>query len=699
MARVDTLTNFLTDVADSIRSKTGKSETIACEDFDTEIESISSYEPYRLPSQYQEVEYIGITDGNGYIDTEFIPTYYSKAVVRGLMTSGTFLLGEDTSWANKGFGILARYSYFSNKWSSVSMSLNVLYDFTVSKDGYYWGTSLKDSFSGASTFTAEYSLYVFANHRNGSPDEYGKGRIYSLDLYEDGVLRKQFIPCYEKSTNTIGLYDLVGEKFHSSQGSGTWIKGEDHDVPKENLQTKSVTITENTTTTIEPDEGYDGLESVNVTTNIPASTPTLQTKSVTLTENITTNVTPDTGYDGLSSVSVTANVSAQPTLQSKNITITNNTTTNVSADNGYDGLREVSIVTNIPTSGGIIEPEKGYVITEWNENGYPTKMKINGMTSLPQNVLRPANASSSFLSYLKELILPNSLTYIDQYALTGLVRLTDLIIPNNAIVYEYGLYQVSGIENLIIPANTKIWVYTFYGCGNLKTVSLRDDITEINAYSFNGCGNLELTSLPSSLTTIGGGNLRNGAGSMRGYTFANCQKLALTSLPSTLTSIMGDNNFLNCKLLALTELPNRLTSLGTSTFSGCTSLALTTLPDNLTSIGNSAFYNCTSLVKISMNNVTNIFGSGATNGAFRNCTGLKKLWIGSAITSAGLGRYSFIGCTSLETMYINLPRATVEAFTNYQYTFMNDTSKTGIIICNDDSNFIDKETFDALIIE
>lgn len=41
MARIDTLTNFLTDVADSIRSKTGKSETIACEDFDTEIESIS----------------------------------------------------------------------------------------------------------------------------------------------------------------------------------------------------------------------------------------------------------------------------------------------------------------------------------------------------------------------------------------------------------------------------------------------------------------------------------------------------------------------------------------------------------------------------------------------------------------------------------------------------------------------------------
>lgn len=41
MARTNNLTNFLTDVADSIREKTGKSDPIPCEDFDTEIESIS----------------------------------------------------------------------------------------------------------------------------------------------------------------------------------------------------------------------------------------------------------------------------------------------------------------------------------------------------------------------------------------------------------------------------------------------------------------------------------------------------------------------------------------------------------------------------------------------------------------------------------------------------------------------------------
>lgn len=41
MARTDNLTNFLTDVADSIREKKGTTESIKASDFDTEIESIS----------------------------------------------------------------------------------------------------------------------------------------------------------------------------------------------------------------------------------------------------------------------------------------------------------------------------------------------------------------------------------------------------------------------------------------------------------------------------------------------------------------------------------------------------------------------------------------------------------------------------------------------------------------------------------
>lgn len=226
---------------------------------------------------------------------------------------------------------------------------------------------------------------------------------------------------------------------------------------------------------------------------------------------------------------------------------------------------------------------------------------------------------------------------------------------------------------------TKVYQY-------LTKVSLNEGLTNTGDYVFDGCSNLSSVIFPTTLEILGVG------------VFSGCTNLALTSLPNTIKRLYN-YSFNNCTKLALTSLPSGLIQISNGVFSNCSNLALTTIPDGVTQLLNSVFAGCTKLKKMSMNNVTTINGSSTSNGAFQNCTGLKQVWIGSAITNNSFYRYSFNGCSNLEKMYINLPRATVESFTNYQYAFMNDTSKTGIIVCNDDEGFISKAEFDALVIE
>lgn len=55
---------------------------------------------------------------------------------------------------------------------------------------------------------------------------------------------------------------------------------------------------------------YDVKEYEQANVDVPSGEPTLQSKSVTITTNTTTNIQADEGYDGLSNVAVTTNVSA-----------------------------------------------------------------------------------------------------------------------------------------------------------------------------------------------------------------------------------------------------------------------------------------------------------------------------------------------------------------------------------------------------
>ena len=74
------------------------------------------------------------------------------------------------------------------------------------------------------------------------------------------------------------------------------------------LQEKNVEITENGSTTVIPNNRFNGLSKVNITTNVSLPPPVYQDKTISILENTQTEITPDSGYDALSKVTVNVNV-------------------------------------------------------------------------------------------------------------------------------------------------------------------------------------------------------------------------------------------------------------------------------------------------------------------------------------------------------------------------------------------------------
>ena len=62
-------------------------------------------------------------------------------------------------------------------------------------------------------------------HSNGYDFGYTSGKVYYCKITVDGTLVRNFVPCYRKSDNIVGLYDLVNGVFYTNAGTGNFAKG------------------------------------------------------------------------------------------------------------------------------------------------------------------------------------------------------------------------------------------------------------------------------------------------------------------------------------------------------------------------------------------------------------------------------------------------------------------------------------------
>ena len=112
--------------------------------------------------------------------------------------------------------------------------------------------------------------------------------------------------------------------------------------------------------TVVPSEGYEAMSTVIV----KKAEVNLQTKSVTINENGSTSFTPDDNFMGLSKIDITTNVELNPVLETRNEQITENGSYKFTPGPAYDGIGNLDLVVNVDVN----DPTK----VESSKTAYPS---------------------------------------------------------------------------------------------------------------------------------------------------------------------------------------------------------------------------------------------------------------------------------------------------------------------------------------
>ena len=204
-------------------------------------------------------------------------------------------------------------------------------------------------------------------------------------------------------------------------------------------------------------------------------------------------------------------------------------------------------------------------------------------------------------SEVTELVIPNGVTTIGDYAFALCIALTSVTIPDSVTeIGEEAFAKCISLINVTIPNSvTSIGDGAFFGCGALTSVVMGNGVTTIGDEAFMYCSSLtsvHITDL-AAWCKISFGNWAANPLRYAHHLYLDGSEVTELVIPNGITSI-EEYAFYGCSSLTSITLPDSVTSIGQYAFYGCSSLTSITLPDSVTSIGERAFYNCSSLTSI-----------------------------------------------------------------------------------------------------
>lgn len=191
----------------------------------------SSVEPVVLPDGYTQVEYIQ-SNGTQYIDTGVRPSHDSTiAIDAEVLASSQTYWGMFGARRDSSMQFWVFYNRDESSWcgrysSNPNITINGAYAgrHRISLEKNVLKVDNSSSSTGASSFSSNFTSYIFACNNSGSAQYMCNIKLYRAEVFSDSQLVRDFVPC-KNNSGVIGLYDLVSGQFYTNAGSGVFTAG------------------------------------------------------------------------------------------------------------------------------------------------------------------------------------------------------------------------------------------------------------------------------------------------------------------------------------------------------------------------------------------------------------------------------------------------------------------------------------------
>lgn len=219
---------------------------------------------------------------------------------------------------------------------------------------------------------------------------------------------------------------------------------------------------------------------------------------------------------------------------------------------------------------------------------------------LHSNVVKEISGNISNTLNVRSIDIDEGIEVLQENCFNKSISLKNIILPNSLLsVEDFALYECHRLENLIIPSNVKTLGESFIeDCFNLKKVVLPSLLSSIGQYAFEDDTSLEVIDFNNAEVILKDG-LFKGCMSL-----VDVNKLNL----SLKTRVIPKQLFLECINLTSADLSvfTELESIGNYAFARCGSLEKIILPSSLKEVGMLVFYECDNLKEIVFNSLPKI---------------------------------------------------------------------------------------------